>query len=69
MAIDITLRFSDANLAEVKAALQRHKNSDDNQSTADVKAWITKQVQGIVTQHRTVARDAASPVSSTSVVS
>jgi hypothetical protein len=67
---DITFTFTTSNLNEVKAALLHHKGGNvGNQSTADVKAWMTGHVNGLVGNYREKLRNDANVVSTTSVVS
>ena len=67
---DITFTFTTSNLTEVKAALLHHKGGNvGSQSTADVKAWMTGHVNGLVGNYREKLRNDANVVSTTSVVS
>ena len=67
---DITFTFTTDNLDEVKAALLYHKGSEvGSQSTADVKAWMSGHVNGLVSKYREKLRDDANAINTTSVIS
>ena len=65
----IEYTVTDAQMAEIKTAIQSQTRSDSTPTDAEVKAWGLRHFQSVVQQHRKTVINAANPVSTTAVAS